>query len=64
MIFETDKSVKFTVDTTNNYKQTVQKHTEGDDIVDEETVRKLEKENNMNLSRLNRTFKVGSNLNH
>jgi hypothetical protein len=27
-------------------------------------VRKLEKENNMHLSQLNRMFKVGSNLNH
>ena len=64
VIFETDKSSKFTVDTPNNYKQTIQKHTEGDDIIDEETVRKLEKENNMHLSQLNRMFKVGSNLNH
>jgi DNA helicase TIP49 (TBP-interacting protein) len=35
VIFESDKSGKFTVDTPKIYKQALQKHIEGDEIIDD-----------------------------
>ena len=62
VVFTTDKSGKFTVDTPDNYNIAVQQHSGKDEEVEEEgMVKQIENRINQHMRIFNKIFKVGSN---
>ena len=65
VIFTTDKSGKFTVDSPKNYEKALMKHTTKDEeLIEEDKVRKIENKMNQHLKQLSKMFKVGENNDH
>ena len=65
VIFTTDKSGKFSVDTPKNYEKALMKHTmEDEELLEEDRVRKIENKMNQHLKQLSKMFKVGENNEH
>ena len=61
VVFTTDKSGKFSIDTTENYEEALLQHTVKDEKVDEcEKVKKIEDKMNLHMRQFNRMFRVGS----
>ena len=60
VVFTTDKSGKFSVDSPENYELAVRKHTEKDEEVeDEDIVRRIENKVNQHMRQFNKMFQVG-----
>ncbi len=65
VVFSTDKSGKFSVDTPDNYIKAVQKHTAKDQrVTNEEEEKKVENLMNHHMRQFNKMFKVGSTYDH
>ena len=65
VVFTTDKSGKFSVDTPDNYNVAVQKHTMKDEeMIGEDEERKIENKMNHHMRQLNKIFQVGSTHEH
>ena len=65
VVFTTDKSGKFSVDTPTNYKEAVQKHTTKDEeVTEKDGEKKVETLMNHHMRQFNKMFKVGSTHNH
>ena len=65
VVFTTDKSGKFSVDTPNNYNGAVQKHTAKDrEMSDKDGEKKVETLMNHHMKQFNKMFKVGSTYGH
>ena len=65
VIFTTDKSGKFSVDSPANYEKAVLKHTEKDiEIKDENKVKQIESKMNQHMRQFNKMFQVGKNNEH
>ena len=60
VVFTTDKSGKFSVDSPTNYEKAVHKHTEKDEEIKDETkVKQIENKMNQHMRQLNKIFQVG-----
>ena len=64
VVFTTDKSGRFSVDTPENYEEAVMSHTRNDTEIEEERVRKLENRMNQHMKIFNKMFQVGSENEH
>ena len=65
VVFSTDKSGKFSVDTPDNYIEAIQKHTEKDQrVTNEDEEKKVENLMNHHMRQFNKMFKVGSSHGH
>ena len=65
VVFTTDKSGRFTVDTPDNYKKAVIKHTQNDEEVEEEKkIKQIEGKINQHMKQFNKMFRVGENQGH
>ena len=64
VVFSTDKSGKFAVDTPSNYEEAVMKHTERDTEVDEKRVKQIENKVNQHMRQFNKMFNVGATSHH
>ena len=62
VVFTTDKSGKFTVDTPENYNIAIQQHTQKDkNIDDDEKIKQVENKMNHHMKQFNKMFYVGKN---
>ena len=62
VVFTTDKSGKFSVDSPENYEEAIRQHTSKDIEIDEdEKVKQIEDKINLHMRQFNKMFKVGSN---
>ena len=65
IIFTTDKSGKFAVDSPENYEKAILKHTEKDiEIKDEGKIKQIENRMNQHMRQFNKMFQVGKNNEH
>ena len=64
VVFTTDKSGRFTVDTPKNYTEAVMKHTRNDVQIETERVKQIENKMNQHMKQFNKMFKVGSEHEH
>ena len=64
VVFSTDKTGQFTVDTATNYEEALNEHIEKDTEVNEKKVRELEKKCNDHLKQFNKMFSVGATFGH
>ena len=64
VVFSTDKSGKFAVDTPDNYREAVMRHTERDNEIDERKVRQIEGKINHHMRQFNKMFRVGATHEH
>ena len=64
VVFSTDKSGKFAVDTPGNYREAVMRHTERDKEIDEKKVGQIEGQVNHHMRQFNKMFKVGATHEH
>ena len=65
VVFTTDKSGKFTVDSPPNYEKAVHKHTQKDEEIKDETkIKQIENKMNQHIRQLNKIFQVGENNGH
>ena len=65
VVFTTDKSGKFSVDSPTNYEKAVTKHTEKDmEIKEEGKVKQIENKMNQHMRQFNKMFQVGKNNEH
>ena len=65
VVFTTDKSGKFSVDTPSNYNEAVQKHTTKDEeVTEKDGEKKVETLMNHHMKQFNKMFKVGSTHGH
>ena len=64
VVFTTDKSGRFTVDTPQNYEEAVAEHTRADAEVGKEKVRQVETRMNQHMKQFNKMFRVGSEHEH
>ena len=61
VIFTTDKSGKFSVDSPENYGEAIRQHTTKDiEIEGDEKIRQVENKINLHMKQFNKMFKVGS----
>ena len=60
VVFSTDKTGKFSVDSVENHQEALMEHVQNDTKINVEKVRKLEKKCNSHLKQLNKMFGVGS----
>ena len=60
VIFTTDKSGRFSVDTPENYEKAVSEHTKNDVEINQEEVKQIENKLNQHMRQFNRMFKVGT----
>ena len=64
VVFSTDKSGRFSVDTPSNYEEAVKVHTNKDEEIDHDRVRSIETTVNHHMRHFNRMFNVGSTHGH
>ena len=64
VVFTTDKSGKFSVDTPQNYNVAVEQHSNKDEEIDEGRVKKIENVMNHHMKEFNKMFQVGSRQGH
>ena len=62
VVFTTDKSGRFSVDTPENYEKAVGAHTRNDVEIDQEGVRMIENKMNQHMKQFNKMFKVGETV--
>ena len=64
VIFTTDKSSRFSVDTPENYEEAIMNHTRNDIQIEKEKIRNIENKMNQHMRIFNKMFRVGSNHEH
>ena len=64
MIFSTDKSGRFSVDSPKNYEEAVKLHITNDVEINMDSVKKIENKINQHMRQFNKMFKVGSTHQH
>ena len=64
VVFTTDKSSRFSVDTPSNYEKAIIKHTAKDQDVKGSRVKQIENVINHHMKQFNKMFKVGSTYHH
>ena len=64
VVFTTDKSGRFAVDTPQNYEEAVMKHTRNDTQIEKAGVKQIENRINQHMKQFNKMFKVGSEHEH
>ena len=65
VVFTTDKSGRFTIDTPQNYEKAVMKHTEKDEeITEDNKVKQIENKVNQHMKQISRIFRIGENPGH
>ena len=64
VVFSTDKSGRFSVDTPSNYEDAITQHTRNDQEIDGDRVKQIENHVNLHMRQLNRIFKVGAAVGH
>ena len=64
VVFTTDKSGRFSVDTPENYEKAIRKHTEKDQEIKEERVKQIESKVNQHMKQINKIFNIGMNNDH
>ena len=64
VIFTTDKSGRFSVDTPSNYEEAIMSHTTKDLEIEGSKVRQIENRMNQHIKQFNKMFKVGATHDH
>ena len=64
VVFSTDKSGRFSVDSPKNYEEAVKLHTKNGVEIDIDSVKKIENKVNQHMRQFNKMFKVGSTHQH
>ena len=64
VVFSTDKSGRFSIDTPENYVEAVKPHTANDEEIESEKVKKIETKVNQHMRQFNKMFQVGSAHGH
>ena len=64
VVFTTDKSGRFSVDTPKNYEKAIMKHTEKDLEIREDRVKQIENRINQHMKQVNKIFNIGKSHDH
>ena len=64
VVFTTDKSGRFAVDTPKNYEEAVMVHTRNDKKIEEDKIKQVENKMNQHMKQFNKMFQVGTKNEH
>ena len=64
VVFTTDKSGRFAVDTPKNYEEAVMNHTSNDEEIEVQRVKHIENRMNQHMKQFNKMFRVGTKHEH
>ena len=64
VVFESDKTGHFTVDSVENFENSLQEHTRNDTKIDNKKVKVIEQRCNHHIKQFNRMFRVGVSWGH